>query len=181
MRLYMPLVLVAVAGCRSTPTYPPADCSPPSTTASLVDSATIARLAPGRFDLITVNTARGYGGYVGRGSLTVVRVGAESERVERWTFAGQRKMWRPLAGHYEIVNKGRAYRDTAEVVAGGLTIGCVGCIDASPTSYNIVAVTPSGFVGWWTNNQTGIGVAVDRRGRRLPNPMGFYCARRAES
>jgi len=77
-----------------------------------------------------------------------------------------------------MIAEGRTYRDTARVLAGGLTISCVGCMDACPTSYSIVAVTPEGFAEWWTNGQTGIGVAVDRRGGRLPNPTGFYCARR---
>jgi len=181
MRPSMFVVLLAFVGCRSTPIYPPADCSPPLTTASPVDSATLARLAPGQFVLLTVNTTRGYGGSVRRGSLIFVRLHADSELVDRQTFAGPRKFWRPFAGRYEMIAGGRTYRDTAEVLAGGLTIGCVDCMDASPTSYTIVAVTPDGFVGRWANNQTGIGVAVDRRGRRLPNPGGFYCARRVES
>jgi hypothetical protein len=181
MRPSMSVVLLAFVGFRSTPFYPPAECSSPLATAASVDSATLARLTPGQFVLISVNTSRGYGGSIQRGSLTLVRLHEENELVDRQTFAGPRKFWRPFAGRFEMIAGGRTYRDTAEVSAQGLAIGCVDCMDASPTSYTIVAVSPEGFVGRWANNQTGIGVAVDRRGRRLPNPGGFYCARRVES
>jgi hypothetical protein len=82
---------------------------------------------------------------------------------------------------------GRAYtqRDTAltlnsvaEVDRSTLYIGCRDCTDSSPTHYRIRGVTPGGFWGTWADYQTGIGVLVDSSGKRLPNPEGYYCARR---
>jgi hypothetical protein len=60
----------------------------------------------------------------------------------------------------------------------GFTLGCVECLDASPTYYRITHITAWGFTGRWINYHTGIGTYVDRRGRRLPDPEGFFCARR---
>ena len=58
------------------------------------------------------------------------------------------------------------------------TVGCVDCLDGSPTHYAVDAVTAAGFAGRWANYQTSIAVAVDRRGRELPGPSGYFCARR---
>ena len=147
------------------------------------DSTAVAGLA-GLFRLLTVNTAPGYDGYVGRGGLRL----APTDTLERYyvtdllSGAPRRRAAgeRPLAGAYEAPD--HAYRDTAEVEWGGeggrLYVGCRRCLDGSPTGYRIDWVSPGGFGGRWENAQSGIGVAVDRRGRRLPNPSGHYCATR---
>ena len=181
MRSFTLLILLVVAGCRSAPVHPAADCTPPSTPAAPPESAAVAAISPGRFALVKVNTVRAYGGEIVRGTLNLGRPRGDGDVVERPTIHGPRNFWRPLAGHYETTANGLTYRATAEVWAGAMTVGCVDCMDGSPTIFTIVAVMPDGFVGRWVNNESGIAVPVDRRGRRLPNPGGFYCVHRIGS
>ena len=173
------VVSVLLGACRvgPPPAPPPADCSrsaPPG--AATFDSASVGRLA-GSYTLISVTTARGYGGGVDRGRLRL----SANDTLARFyvgTIRGdyRRSGDRPLAGAYEA--PGRRYRDTAVVGGGVLFVGCRECMDASPTHYRIEAAGPAGFWGRWENYQTGGIVAVDARGRRLSNPSGYFCALR---
>jgi hypothetical protein len=172
------LVIGAAAGCLSGRVRPPADCPPPADRAALPDSGAVAGLA-GRYLLVDVTTARGYGGGVARGQLALARPDSASEVVERRGLGGSvRRVWRPLVGRYEAVHDAAVYGTPAEMGRAGFTLGCVECLDASPTYYRITQITSWGFTGRWINYQTGIGTYLDRRGRRLPDPEGFFCARR---
>lgn len=159
----------------------PRDCPPTTDTSRVTLDTTTAATLAGRYQVVSVNTVRGYGGYVSRHRLALA-VPDPAHRVR-----ARRPMLRRtpppdtllLAGRYEWEADGRVYGDTAEVLPRGmLVVGCVECLDASPTVHTIDALTADGFRGRWSNPQTGIGVIVDRRGRRLPNPGGYYCARR---
>jgi len=55
---------------------------------------------------------------------------------------------------------------------------CQTCFDAQWVYYTITEVRPNGFIGHWVDPQTGIGKLVDRKGRELPNPEGYFCAER---
>lgn len=53
---------------------------------------------------------------------------------------------------------------------------CSLCFDAQWVYYTITELRPNGFAGRWSDPQTGIGKLVDRNGRELPNPEGYFCA-----
>jgi hypothetical protein len=172
------LVLAALAGCASVPPmHPPlADCAAPPPGGTPVDSTVIASMLPGRYEVASVTTAKGYGGGASRQVIRLERPAADSV-YSRVRFRVGRQ-WRALVG--SVVPPSDTVRDRApvEVQARRMVIGCIDCFDASPTSYRILAWSAEGFRGTWSNPQSGIGVAIDRRGRRLPNPEGYFCARR---
>ena len=60
-------------------------------------------------------------------------------------------MWRPLVGRYEVRHGGAVHATPAETRRAGFTLGCVVCLDASPTYYRITQITPWGFTGRWIN------------------------------
>ena len=144
------------------------------------DTARWSSLA-GRFELETVVTS------IPR--MPLARVTLELERADSASrfYHGNRAGNSPRGPRGEILLMGRVRtgRDTAltldsmaEVERGTLYLGCRACTDASPRHYRVLGVTPDGFWGTWTDYQTGIGVLVDAHGNRLPNPAGYYCARR---
>jgi len=67
--------------------------------------------------------------------------------------------------------------DPAEWDDGILYRGCRDCMDGSPHELTVGAVSENGFWGWWVNEQAGIGRVVDRNGKPLPDPAGYFCAR----
>jgi hypothetical protein len=169
----------ACAHGRAAPAPP--DCPPIADTSRVALDTTAAAALAGHYDVVSVNTVRGYDGYVSRHRLHLVALDPARRLRTRPSFPGRatRIDTLLLAGRYEWDADGRVYGDTAEVFPrGSLIVGCVLCLDASPTLHTIDALTADGFRGRWSNPQTGIGVAVDERGRRLPNPGGYYCARR---
>jgi hypothetical protein len=68
-----------------------------------------------------------------------------------------------------------------QVDDGLLILGCRDCLDGIIVVYRVAAVSPSGFWGTWHDPQTGIGRVVDKNGRFLPDPGGYFCAVRTEA
>jgi hypothetical protein len=59
--------------------------------------------------------------------------------------------------------------------------GCFSlCSDGSPRFLAIEHVDRRGFRGRWNDPEWGIVRSVDRKGRFLPPPEGFFCAERVE-
>lgn len=87
-----------------------------------------------------------------------------------------------------VTHVGRYYRsrqygpDLAETEgdSGLIYVGCRPCLDASPWLLYVAAVSADGFWGLWKDNQTGIGRVFDDGGRPLPDPAGYFCARRID-
>jgi hypothetical protein len=90
-----------------------------------------------------------------------------------WVRTGDR----PVAGVY-MPTDSQYPQDSVEVEGEVLYIGCRLCFDASPDHYRIEWVVDSAFGGTWENLQSGIDRAYDSAGHELPNPGGFFCARR---
>lgn len=62
--------------------------------------------------------------------------------------------------------------------AGSLYLGTIGVHDGGGTTLALTRLGPAGFSGRWTEDM-GIAVIFDTKtGRYLPNPAGYYCARR---
>ena len=59
-----------------------------------------------------------------------------------------------------------------------LFLGCRDCLDGSPERLHVRAITPAGLWGSWVDYQTGIGRVLDRNRKELPNPAGYFCAKR---
>ena len=83
-----------------------------------------------------------------------------------------------LLGSVEHDYEGRTYSDVVELDSGVVYIGCRDCNDGNPWHLRITAADASGLYGFWNDYQTGIDRVVDRRGRRLPDPAGYFCALR---
>ena len=171
-------LLLAGAAC-CTPSRLPraADCFPPSKLFVLPDSEAITALA-GEYEMTTVATVAGYDSTPYRSRLSLRPAPADSARVTHWQPNGVDAQWRPLIGRLEWMSQGQSYSDVVAVYRSSFTVGrAQDCEDCSPTYYSIV-ISPSGFTGRWVDYQTGNVFAVDARGRKLPNPEGYYCARR---
>lgn len=64
----------------------------------------------------------------------------------------------------------------AEWDAGTLYLGCRDCLDGSPDHLQIKAIMGRRFWGSWGNSQSGIGKIVDKTGKPVPDPNGYFCA-----
>lgn len=58
-----------------------------------------------------------------------------------------------------------------------LRMGTIDAMDGWGTALEVRWVSPAGFGGQWTSH-SGIAMTVDSAGRRLPDPAGYFCARR---
>ena len=176
--VYRALAVLALSGLATHSSQSPS-CRPPSRTATRVDSTQVRELA-GTYQLTTVNTAPGYDQAVSQSRLRLATVDTGHLYMTHQVIGAVRRIWRPLAGREEWTIGDKVYSDTAIVTARGLVIGCTNCLDGSPTSYTILTVTDSGFTGTWFNPETGLGYPVDKQGRRLPDPSGYFCAQRVK-
>jgi hypothetical protein len=62
-----------------------------------------------------------------------------------------------------------------------MRVGCLGaCLDGSAMSLSLRGVSAAGFVGTWYGTVDHLAIPVDRRGRPLPPPEGYFCARRTD-
>ena len=158
------------------------DCpAPPGPAAAPVDSAALEGLA-GTYDVTLVNTAPGYGGARRRrGRLHLVRLDSAGRYAMRRGLSSPRRVWRPLAGRYTWGSGAQRAWDSVEVTAVSTRIGCVGaCFDGSHTSLTIRGVGAAGFGGTWYSTINHVAVPIDRRGRALPAPEGYFCAYRTD-
>jgi len=54
-------------------------------------------------------------------------------------------------------------------------------MDGSPEHLRIESISDHGFWGRWANLQTGIVRIVDKAGKPLPDPAGYFCAERSSN
>jgi hypothetical protein len=66
--------------------------------------------------------------------------------------------------------------DRAEWYAGTLYVGCLNCLDDSPDHLRIMAIMGRSFWGTWDKSQGSLVKFVDKKGKPLPNPKGYFCA-----
>jgi hypothetical protein len=145
-----------------------------------VDTAALEGLA-GTYDLVLVDTAPGYGGGRRSGRLRLMRLDSADRYAVRRGLSAPRRVWRPLAGRYTWGGGTPPAWDSVEVTAMSARIGCFGgCFDGSHTSLSIRGVSAAGFVGTWYGTINHVAIPVDRRGRPLPPPGGYFCARRSD-
>ena len=137
------------------------------------------------------------------GANETARASRDSGRLTLWVQDSVRRTrsgfgqfppgWgRPLAAAYEseprdtssIWWRRRASRDLDR--PGGilqratLRIGDVDVLDGTGNNLVILNADSSGFRGRWRAD-LGIAVVIDRDGRELPDPAGYFCARRVTS
>lgn len=151
--------------------------SAPSTAAAY-DTSRSTELA-GVYALTLIGTTRGSEGSRGTARLTL-RVADTLERYYRRGWPPVRRMLdRPLIG--TIVSPLDTLRTDGATVAGDtLFLGCApgDCFDGWLIRLRIRSTSPTGFWGEWEDRQEGMGRLVDSSGRWLPDPKGYYCARR---
>ncbi len=184
MRRYWLWMLAATSGCSLPPriTLGPPECPTPPGEAPQTPSIIPATVA-GSFRLVQVWTS-----YVTNGRPFVqhfrldLRIpdSVSAQPTPASPFNRPRSNLQ-LIGDRSAVGDTVSHREPVEVDAGRLYMGCRDCADASPDVGRITLVGPSGFQGVWGNAQTGIGRAIDDRGRELPNPQGYFCAIRDSS
>ena len=157
----------AIATIRLWKTRPITACTmtPPAGT-SRMRPADIAMLT-GEFEVTLLTTS---GAIERPGAPLTLRLADSAERA----VAGQRRIGFTQRTALQLT--GRVENQPAEVDDGVLYLGCRDCTDASPSVLEITRVSRAGFWGTWRDFQTGIGVAVDARGARLPDPAGRFCA-----
>ena len=155
----------SAGGCSETP---PSDAVPAT-------SDRIPSLA-GHFSLITVTTSWGEGR--GRGYRTEL----ELHRPDTAIVVAMSKRMLAKPKDLRLIGSERWSKtyppEEAEWDAGTLYIGCRHCLDGSPQFYRITALSPRGFWGTWIDDQTGLVRNIDRDGKPLPHPSGYFCATR---
>lgn len=172
------LLGLALSGCAGTARYlRSAGCSgsPPPGANSFVEP-NVFKLV-GSYRLVSVNTATGYDGHITEAPLQLAINDTLSRYYIRTLGPYTKNGNRVLAGRHRASG---FPPDTVFVEGTRMSVGCPYwmCTDASPTVYRIGWIGRTGFGGRWEDPQDGIAHAVDKRGRRLPNPSGYFCARR---
>jgi hypothetical protein len=175
------LLLVVLAGCHAPGQVTTQACAarPPASSRSF--QASMATELFGTYELNTVHTSQGGASYTIAGRLVLMPPDTLRRyyrpRLQSWVRTGDR----PVAGVYIPADSGYP-DDIVEVEGEVLYVGCRMCMDASPNHYQITWVLDSAFGGTWENFQTGIWRVYDSAsGRELPNPAGYFCARRLSS
>lgn len=136
----------------------------------------------GKYSFTTVATSPGLDRSPVRGELTLKVADTLERYYERrlngFARAGNRPLVGQLAWHYPdgmvrtqpvVVQQNPG--DT-QLISGF----CDNCHDAMLVYHRIVQLRANGFSGRWSDPQTGIGRVVDKNGRELPDPAGYFCA-----
>ena len=171
-----PLLIVALASCRTVALRGPSCAPVASPDAAPVAKARIGELA-GDWQLTVVDTSGSSG--TSWGTITVHLAVPDSATVaqrRRQVVGSFRRSDLQLVGYIPAV--GDRMQEPAEVDNGFLYVGCRDCFDGSPTIYRLLEISRNRFRGSWRNNMTGIAVLVDDKGRRQPDPEGYFCAER---
>ena len=142
----------------------------------------------GTYDLLMVGDNETGRGHVERGALRLWV--QDAARRARGTFGPARPGFeRILGAAYERVpaDSGRAWRVLASrdpdrpggvFMRGRLRLGAHDVLDGTGEELTVLYWTADGFRGRWASD-LGIAVMLDRKtGRTLPNPGGYFCARR---
>jgi hypothetical protein len=176
------VALFLLIGCRSIPATSQSEClPPPEGDSGAVPLDALMQLA-GKYRFVTVATSRGVDHSSFSGELTL-RVADTLERYyERRRNSFVRAGNRPLVGHLAWPEPSGKVRTEPAVVQqnpGGTQMisgFCVNCLDGMLAYYGISQIRANGFSGRWHDPQTGIGKIVDKNGRALPDPEGYFCA-----
>ena len=174
MRVTVALIAILATGCspllrRSA--SPPCTDSPPSD-ARPATADRIGQLA-GRFRLTEITTSFAIQPSVTELVLHAPDSAARANAVRRFIGHVPRRNLR-LVGSWHWSSRYPAVN--AEWDAGILYLGCRDCLDGSPEHLRIEAISDHGFWGRWADYQTGIGHIVDKSGKPLPDPAGYFCA-----
>ena len=83
-----------------------------------------------------------------------------------------RPEWRAITSSHDPLNPGVTVADF------GMWIGQHYMLDGASDNFQITAISPRGFSGWWKSDQ-GIALTLDTlTGRIIPDPAGYFCATR---
>ncbi len=183
MRHWRPFLLVLIAGTRLEGQA--STCQPETPSgATVFDQARIAALA-GSYDLVLIDTT---GPAIRRIGYDIVLWPNDSLRRYQYVRQiGREPGERHLGGtarsqdtshvHYRNWtgpdNPGWSIMFLGKV----LRIGTIDAMDGWDTALEVRWVSPVEFGGEWTSH-SGIAMTVDSLGRRLPDPSGYFCARR---
>lgn len=179
-RWIVPTVLVS--GClapRVPAPIPDCDQRAPSS-AIPYDTARFAELG-GTYRIVLIGTARGSVGVIATGRLSL-EVADTLDRYYRRGWPPIHRMYdRPLIGTYASMDEG-SRPDEATLAGDTLFLGCApgNCLDGWLIRVRVRSVSAEGFWGEWEDRQEGLGRLVDSAGHWLPDPKGYYCARRIE-
>jgi hypothetical protein len=155
-----------------------AGCLPTGQQASAAPDTNEQRRFAGEYEGTEVTTVRGYQEPVRSGRL----VRALNDTTSRFDVATIRGPVRRGDGLLAGTLVSPPYTRATVATAGpSLVVGCDQCFDASPSIYAIETVESRGLRGRWSDGQTGITRAIDKKGRILPAPSGYACARRIPS
>jgi hypothetical protein len=164
------------------PTTSQSECPPPAEGHSGAIPLDVLMQLAGNYKFVTVATSSGMDHSPFNGELTL-RVADTLERYyERRLTGFARAGNRPLVGQLawrESDGKVRTEPVVVQQNPGGTQLisgFCVNCFDAMLAYYGISQIRANGFSGSWHDPQTGIGKIVDKDGRALPDPEGFFCA-----
>ena len=178
------LSLILLVGCRSIPATSGSLCRPPSDeSVHAIPMNTLMQLE-GNYILTTIATSKGVDHSPELTRLTLTRADTLDRFYDVNVRGHRRSGNRVLVGRHTLGEGGAAtpIEDVVVQQSSGSTqmiFGfCTLCFDAQWIYYTITEVRPDGFVGRWVDPQTGIGKLVDRNGRELPNPEGYFCADR---
>jgi hypothetical protein len=178
------LTLIAGACHRSMPGSTQHECrATGQSQTGAVPLDTLMNLA-GKYTLTTVATSAGTDQWTARAELTLRLADTLERYYERWLNRLVRTGNRPLVG--QLVwhrSDGTLRRETVVVQQNPgntqLIRGfCTNCTDAMLVYHRILQANSHAFSGAWHDPQTGIGRVVDKNGRPLPDPEGYFCARR---
>ena len=173
-RLLFVVALMLTACATGRPGYWSETCGEPPPNA---ESFTVDRIPwmVGSFRLTLVTTS--FDAPVTRNELDLFAVDSATRERARTSRIGHRprRDVRLIGADYWARRRSPV---AAEWDDGILYLGCRDCFDGSPDKLTIGAVSENGFWGWWRNDQSGIARVVDRHGKALPDPAGYFCARR---
>jgi hypothetical protein len=177
------LLVVALLGCQPMRTASLSECSPPLPAAAKpIPLDTLMRL-DGRYRFITVAISAGLNQRPVTSELTLARSDTLEQFYEQRISGYVRAGNRPLIGNLTRRYGDGTLRNDPVVVQQNpgntqLVSGFCAriCNDATLIYHTISLASRNGFTGHWYDPQTGIGQLVDRYGRPLPDPEGYFCA-----
>lgn len=176
------LSLILLFGCRSIPVGNGSDCTPPTEgVRGAIPLDTLVGLA-GKYTLITVATSPGMDHWTTKSDLTLERSDTLQQFYEQRLSGFVRTGNRPLVGQLAWHSPDGMVRTDPVVVQQNpaetqLISGfCANCADAMFVYHRILLIRSNGFSGRWHDPQTGIGKLIDKNGKALPDPDGYFCA-----
>jgi hypothetical protein len=175
------LALLLLIGCRSVPLAGRSACVPSSERHSGAIAMDALMRLPGRYTFVTVATSPGLDKWTVQGELTLRAADTLERYYERRIRGIVRAGNRPLVGQLVWHSEGKVRTEPVVVQQNPgdtqLISGfCTECDDATLVYHRIIETRANGFSGRWNDPQTGIVRLIDKNGRELPDPEGYFCA-----